>query len=69
MWKYYYSEKQYQSYVSENTDSNKGKCRTFAKGKEFTYATNRDALPPQFDDYVFVLESEEELKEESGYPY
>ena len=70
--KYYFSEKQCLSYKADN-DKTGGThnlhCRSFVKGKEFTYATNRDTLPVQFDDYVLVLESEEELQQEAGEPY
>ncbi len=72
MWKYYYSEKQCQSYVSENNKKGgKGepKCRTFVNGKEYTYATREDKLPPEFDDYILVLESQELKEEEWGAPY
>ena len=69
MWKYYYSEKQHQSYVSENKKDGKGKYRTFVNGKKFTWAISRGYLPPEFDDYILVLENQEGIEEEYGEPY
>ena len=72
MWKYYFLRKQFEAYKSQNDDMRgtpNPKCRTFAKGLEFTWATNSDNFPEEFDDYILVLGNDQELDTEDGEPY